>query len=125
MLRGIFEEHFNTAFLSGGKKNLNGGVLRSQLWSMPSNLVENWTELEKKLIGYGVKDLRYICRLYNIHNRIDNYSSLSKEMLIKEMKKHMSVKNGEIEIKKQELNNKVKESVKKVVKFKRGKNALQ
>jgi hypothetical protein len=124
ILKDKFEKHFNieTFFGSG----VSGGVLRSQEWSMPSNLVEDWTEIDKQLIKYAVKDLRYICRLYNIHNRIDDYTSLSKETLIKEMRKHMSVKsNGEIEIKKQELNKDVKNSVKKVVNFKRGKNALQ
>ena len=55
------------------------------------------------LDNYNLKELRRVCRIYNVHNKITRFTKLTKEELIEEMKKHFTFENNKINIKKQDI----------------------
>tara|TARA_R110002126_G_scaffold226277_5_gene370973 strand:- start:4394 stop:6400 length:2007 start_codon:yes stop_codon:yes gene_type:complete len=55
------------------------------------------------LDNFNLKELRRVCRIYNVHNKITRFTKLTKEELIEEMKKHFTFENNKINIKKQDI----------------------
>ena len=60
------------------------------------DLIKGMGMIHAHLINLSLPQLRDVCKRYNIHNRIKKYSKLSKDDLINEMKKHLSIENNKV-----------------------------